>query len=51
MDIDLLPRIHPDPSVGDAATRKRKDVWAARIYDGEFNVTVERCGGYRLPHA
>ncbi len=38
-----------NPSVKNAPAGKHQRVYPIIIDDGQFNIAVKRCGGYRLP--
>lgn len=48
-DIEVLLGFGVDPSAEHAATGERHGVRTILVQDGQFQVSVERCGADRLP--
>jgi len=48
--IDRFLRSRLYPTAGNSTTGKNKGMHAVAIYDGEFDVLIERCGINFLPH-
>jgi hypothetical protein len=48
--VDQLQAFRVDPPVEDPTAWKRESVWNGPVDDCEFEIAVERRGGYGLPH-